>query len=91
MRGRVSQQHAMWIFYDPESLLSPAHPLQAVKARADAVLAGMSPDFDRAYAALGRASIPPEMLLKALLLQALHSIRSERMLVEQIGVNLAYR
>ncbi len=91
MRGRVSQQHAMWMFYDPESLLSPTHPLRAVKARADAVLAGMSPEFDRAYAALGRASIPPEMLLKALLLQALHSIRSERMLVEQIGVNLAYR
>jgi transposase len=91
MRGRVSEQHAMWIFYDPEKLLSPKHPLREVKARADAVLKGMSPEFDRAYAALGRPSIPPEMLLKALLLQALHSIRSETLLVEQIGVNLAYR
>lgn len=91
MRGRVSEQQAMWIFYDPESLLSPKHPLREVKARADAVLKGMSPEFDRAYAVLGRPSIPPEMLLKALLLQALHSIRSEELLMEQIGVNLAYR
>jgi transposase len=81
----------MWIVYDPESLLSPTHPLREVKARADQVLAAMSPEFDRAYAAFGRPSIPPEMLLKALLLQALHSIRSERLLVEQIGLNLGYR
>jgi transposase len=91
MRGRVSEQHAMWIFYDPEKLLAPKHPLREVKARADIVLAGMSADFDRAYGFMGRPSIPPEMLLKALLLQALHSIRSERLLVEHIGVNLAYR
>ena len=91
MRGRVSEQHGMWIVYDPESLLSPTHPLREVKARADQVLAAMSPEFDRAYAAFGRPSIPPEMLLKALLLQALHSIRSERLLVEQIGLNLGYR
>lgn len=91
MRGRVSEQHAMWIMYDPESLLPPTHPLREVKARADAVLAAMSAEFDRAYAAVGRPSIPPEMLLKALLLQVLHSIRSERLLVEQIGLNLGYR
>ena len=91
MRGRASEQHGMWVFYDPENLISPKHPLREVKRRADRVLAEMSAEFDRAYAALGRPSIPPEMLLKALLLQALHSIRSERMLVEQIGVNLAYR
>jgi transposase len=91
MRGRVSEQHAMWIFYDPERLLPPTHPLREVKTRADAVLRGMSADFDRAYAVLGRPSIPPEMLLKALLLQALHTIRSEALLVEHIAVNLAYR
>lgn len=91
MRGRVSEQHGMWIVYDPESLLSPTHPLREVKARADQMLAAMGPEFDRAYAAFGRPSIPPEMLLKALLLQALHSIRSERLLVEQIGLNLGYR
>jgi transposase len=91
MRGRASEQHGMWVYYDPESLISPKHPLRAVKRRADQVLGGMSAEFDRAYAVMGRPSIPPEMLLKALLLQALHSIRSERMLVEQIGVNLAYR
>jgi transposase len=91
MRGRASEQHGMWVFYDPESLISPKHPLRAVKRRADAVLAQMSAEFDRAYAKLGRPSIPPEMVLKALLLQALHSIRSERLLVEHIGVNLAYR
>lgn len=91
MRGRVSEQHAMWIFYDPERLLPPKHPLRAVKARADAVLTGMSADFDHAYSVIGRPSIPPEMLLKALLLQALHTIRSEALLVEHIAVNLAYR
>jgi transposase len=91
MRGRASEQHGMWVFYDPESLIAPKHPLREVKRRTDAVLRAMSPEFDRAYATLGRPSIPPEMLLKALLLQALHSIRSERMLVEQLGVNLAYR
>ena len=69
MRGRVSEQHAMWIFYDPERLLPPRHPLREVKVRADAVLAGMSAEFDRAYSVMGRPSIPPEMLLKALLLQ----------------------
>jgi transposase len=91
MRGRASEQHGMWVFYDAESLIPAKHPLREVKRRADRVLVAMSPEFDRAYSALGRPSIPPEMLLKALLLQALHSIRSEQMLVEQIGVNLAYR
>ncbi|HKP76680.1 MAG TPA: hypothetical protein VJT67_14215 [Longimicrobiaceae bacterium] len=59
MRGRASEQHGMWVFYDPESLISPKHPLRAVKRRADAVLAGMSAEFDRAYAAMGRPGIPP--------------------------------
>jgi len=65
--------------------------LRSVKARADAVLSSMRPELEQAYSRLGRPSIPPEMLLKALLLQALYSIRSERQLVEQIQMNLLYR
>lgn len=92
MRGRVSPQRGVWMLViDPEDLLDTRHPLRSVKARADRVLAAMDAEFERAYAALGRPSIPPEMLLKALLLQALYSIRSEEQLMEQIGVNLMYR
>lgn len=92
MRGRVSPQRGVWMLViDPEDLLDPKHPLRSVKARADGVLAAMDAEFERAYTALGRPSIPPEMLLKALLLQALYSIRSEEQLMEQIGVNLMYR
>ena len=92
MRGRVSPQRGVWmLMIDPEDLLDPKHPLRSVKARAEAVLAAMDSEFGRAYAAMGRPSIPPERLLKALLLQALYSIRSEEQLMEQIGVNLMYR
>jgi len=92
MRGRVSPQRGVWMLViDPEDLLDSKHPLRSVKVRADGVLAAMDAEFEQAYAALGRPSIPPEMLLKALLLQALYSIRSEEQLMEQIGVNLMYR
>src|SRR5690606_22292407 len=67
------------------------HPLRGVKRRADEVLSSMRKEFDRAYSKHGRPSIPPEILLKALLLQALYSIRSERQLVEQIQMNLLFR
>jgi transposase len=92
MRGRVSPQRGVWMLViDPEDLLGPKHPLRSVKMRADEVLAAMDKEFAAAYASAGRPSIPPEMLLKALLLQALYSIRSEEQLMEQVGVNLMYR
>lgn len=91
MRGQVSPQQPLWYAIDIESLIEPDHPLRAVKRRADQVLSGMEDEFRRAYSKLGRPSIPPEMLLKALLLQALYTVRSERRLVEEIRVNLLYR
>jgi len=91
MRGQVSPQQPLWYAIDIESLIEADHPLRAAKRRADQVLSAMDGEFRRAYSKLGRPSIPPEMLLKALLLQALYSVRSERRLVEEIRVNLLYR
>jgi transposase len=80
VRGKPEYQSQVYYAIDIESWIEPDHPLRGVKARADAVLKSMRKDFDRAYSSLGRPSIPPEMLLKALLLQALYSVRSERLL-----------
>ena len=91
MRGKPDYQSQIYYVIDIESWIPEDHPLRAVKRRADGVLSAMRQDFERAYAKLGRPSIPPEMLLKALLLQALYSVRSERQLVEQIQMNLLYR
>ena len=91
MRGKPDYQSQIYYAIDIESWIPEDHPLRAVKRRADGVLSAMRQDFERAYAKLGRPSIPPEMLLKALLLQALYSVRSERQLVEQIQMNLLYR
>lgn len=91
MRGKPDYQSQVYYAIDIEKWIDPNHPLRAVKRRADEVLSSMRREFDRAYARKGRPSIPPEMLLKALLLQALFSIRSERQLVEQIQMNLLYR
>jgi transposase len=91
MRGKPDYQSQIYYAIDIESWIEGDHPLRAVKHRADEVLKAMRPDLERAYAKFGRPSIPPEMLLKALLLQALYSVRSERQLVEQIRMNLLYR
>lgn len=91
MRGKPDYQGQIYYPIDIESWIAADHPLRAVKRRADEVLASMRKDFDRAYSKMGRPSIPPEILLKALLLQALYSIRSERQLVEQIQMNLLYK
>src|SRR5690606_15986335 len=91
VRGKPDYQSQVYYAIDIESWIEPDHPLRGVKGRADSVLKSMRKDFDRAYSSLGRPSIPPEMLLKALLLQALYSVRSERLLVDQIRMNLLYR
>lgn len=74
-----------------EEVVPTDHPLRRVKEIADEVLRELSPQFDAMYARRGRPSVPPERLLKSLLLIALHSIRSERMFCEQLGYNLLYR
>lgn len=91
MRGKPDYQSQIYYSINIESWIAADHPLRSVKRRADEVLSSMRWDFDRAYAKVGRPSIPPEMLLKALLLQALYSIRSERQLVDQIQMNLLYK
>ena len=91
MRGKADYQSQIYYAIDIESWIPEDHPLRAVKRRADEVLSSMRKEFDRAYSKRGRPSIPPEMLLKALLLQALYSVRSERQSVEQLQMNLLYR
>lgn len=91
MRGKPDYQSQIYYPINIESWIAADHPLRAVKRRADEVLSAMRRDFEKAYAKVGRPSIPPEMLLKALLLQALYSIRSERQLVDQIQMNLLYK
>jgi len=67
------------------------HPLRAIREMVDRVLVELSPEFDRLYARTGRPSVPPEKLLKALLLQVLYTVRSERLLMEQLDYNLLFR
>jgi transposase len=81
----------MLAFIDPETRVPPDHPLRTIKAVADRALTRLSPEFDRMYSAVGRPSIPPERQLKASLLIALYSVRSERALCEEMDYNLLFR
>lgn len=91
MRGRQKQQASMLALVDPASRVPAAHPIRAVRSLADAALAEVSPVFDAMYAETGRPSVPPERLLKASLLMALYSVRSERSFCEQLDYNLLFR
>ena len=91
MRGRCNPQLSMLAFVDLDARIPPDHPLRVVKRLADRALAELSPVFDRMYAASGRPSIPPERLLKASLLSALYSIRSERAFCAELEYHLLYR
>jgi transposase len=81
----------MFHAFQIEDVVPADHPLRSIKRRADAILKDLSRDFNRAYTKQGAPSIPPERLIKALLLRALYSIRSETLLVEQIGYNFLFR
>lgn len=91
MRGRRDQQTTMLAFVDLEERVPRKHPLRVVKQFADRALRELSPVFDQMYAAGGRPSIPPERLLKASLLIALYSIRSETAFCEELDYQLLYR
>jgi transposase len=91
MRGRSGSGDELFSFVRLEERVPADHPLRAVRGLADEVLAGLSGSFSKLYAHTGRPSIPPEMLLRATLLQALYSVRSERLLMEQINYNLLFR
>jgi transposase len=81
----------MFSYVSAEERIPQDHPLRAIRALVDDVLRDMSPEFDRLYSAVGRPSIPPERLLRAQLLQIFYTIRSERLLMEQLHYNLLYR
>jgi transposase len=91
MRGKDTQQSAMFSYLSPEDRVPADHPLRAVRLMVDIALKELSPVFNRMYVAFGRPSIAPEKLLRALLLQVLYTIRSERMLMEQLEYNLLFR
>src|SRR6266852_3651644 len=91
MRGHDEQQESMFSYISPEKRVPSDHPLRRLRVMVDAALEGMSPQFARLYSRYGRPSIAPEKLLRALLLQALHSVRSERLLMEQLQYNLLFR
>ena len=91
MRGDAVEPDAVFSYISPAARVPKEHPLRAVRAMVDVVLAELSPRFQKLYSHTGRPSIPPERLLRALLLQVLYSIRSERMLMEQLDYNLLFR
>lgn len=91
MRGEDLHQNHLFSYVSPEERIPDDHPLRRIKTMADQALKGLSREFGQLYSDLGRPSIAPEKLLRALLLQALYSIRSERQLMEQLDYNLLYR
>lgn len=91
MRGDDRQPESMFSYVSPEQRVPPDHPLRVIRRLADEALREMSQEFDRLYAAVGRPSIPPERLLRAQLLQVFYSIRSERLLMEQLDYNILFR
>src|SRR3990172_7559511 len=91
MRGDDRQQGAMFSYLSPEQRVPADHPLRPIRQMVEEVLQELSPRFNRMYAQMGRPSIAPEKLLRALLLQILYSVRSERLLMEQLDYNLLFR
>src|SRR5260370_8580297 len=91
MRGTDHQQSRMFSYISAERRVTEDHPLRAIRTMVDAALRNMGPQFETMYAKVGRRSIPPEKLLRALLLQVLYTVRSERMLMEHLDYNLLFR
>ena len=91
MRGADSKQEAMFSYVSPEARVPAKHPLRPIRAMIAEALAQMDRRFERLYSQTGRPSIAPERLIRALLLQVLYSIRSERLLIEQLEYNLLFR
>jgi transposase len=91
MRGDDPRHESMFSYVTPEARVRPDHPLRPIRRMTDAALERLSPRFAQLYSTMGRPSIPPEQLLRALLLQMLYSIRSERLLVEEVDYSVLYR
>ena len=91
MRGCDETASHLFSYLSPEQRVPPDHPLRAIRAMADRVFADLSPRFAKMYSDIGRPSIPPEQLLRALLLQSLYTVRSERLLMEEIDYSVLFR
>src|SRR5262249_56338545 len=91
MRGEDRDTAAMFSYVSPERRVPKDHPLRPIREMVDAALKELSPRFEALYSRVGRPSIPPEKLLRALLLQVFYTIRSERLLMEQLDYNLLFR
>jgi transposase len=91
MRGEDSKQEGMFSYVSPERRVPADHPLRPVRKMVDEILKQMSPQFGKLYSEVGRPSIAPERLLRALLLQIFYTVRSERLLMEQLQYNLLFR
>jgi transposase len=91
MRGGDGQSGELFSYVDLEKRVRPDHPLRAIRTIVNAALAALERDFAALYAPVGRPSIPPEKLLRAMLLQAFYSIRSERQLMERLEYDLLFR
>src|SRR5215831_18427311 len=91
MRGLDHQQSAMFSYLSPEQRVPSDHPLRAIRQITDTVLTQLSLAFSKMYSKIGRRSIPPEKLLRALILQVMYTLRSERLLMEQLEYNLLFR
>jgi transposase len=91
MRGSDERSDFLFSYVSPEQRVPADHPMRPIRRIVDAVLERLSPRFDAMYTDFGRPSIPPEQLLRALLLQVLYTVRSERLLIEQLEYNLLFR
>lgn len=91
MRGEDRDSGSLFSYVSCEARVPADHPLRPIRTIVDEALEVLSPEFERLYSRLGRPSIPPEKLLRALLLQAFYAIRSERQLIEQLDYNLLFR
>lgn len=91
MRGTENKQNSLFSYVSQEQRIPEDHPMRKLREMIDPILQKMSPEFDRMYAELGRPSIPPEYLLRASLVQVLYTIRSERLLMEELDYNILFR
>src|ERR1700733_9512212 len=90
MRGTDHQTGQLFSYLSPETMVPQDHPLRVIRQLANAALTRLSPAFSKLYSATGRPSIPPEQLLRALLLQAFFTVRSERQLMDQLTYNMMF-
>ncbi len=91
MRGNDTNTESMFYYLSPEKMIPEDHPIRSIRKMVDLALAELSPELDKMYSRIGRPSVPPEKLLKGLLLQTLFSIRSVRQLMDQVRFNILFK